>query len=48
MMGAAAMEGYTIVLYIHVCRSMHDDDEQDKPKRKRKVKGLLLSLSHSK
>ena len=36
MMGAAAMEGYTIVLYIHVCRSMHDDDEQDKPKRKRK------------
>ena len=36
MMGAAAMEGYTIVLYIHVCRSMHDDDdEQDKPKRKR-------------
>ena len=36
MMGAAAMEGYTIVLYIHVyvCRSMHDDDEQDKSERK--------------
>ena len=34
MMGAAAVEGYTIILYIHACRSMHDDDEQDKSQRK--------------
>ena len=31
--GSSCNGSYTIILYIHVCRSMHDDDEQDKSQR---------------